>query len=153
MNQPVQVVERVFAILEYLSQDAEPKGPTDIAVATGMNKSTVYRLLNSMCRQGHVEKSEQGGHYQIGIKLVGIVSSHINNLELQTEARPLLNELRDALELTVHLGILEGREVVYLERLGALPESAAVRPNRAADSRVLFLPWQVPALLPRGGGV
>lgn len=115
MDQSVQLVERIFAILEYLSQAGEPKGPTDIAAATGLNKSTVYRLLASMSRQGYIERS--GGRYHIGIKLVEIVSNHINSLELQTEARPYLHELQAELKLIVHLGILDGREVIYIEKL------------------------------------
>jgi DNA-binding IclR family transcriptional regulator len=69
-----------------------------------------------MLRGGYVEKTEAGA-YHIGVKLVEIVSSHIGNLELQTEARPFLNELHAALGLTVHLGILEGAEVVYVEKM------------------------------------
>lgn len=117
MDQSVQVVERVFAVLEYLSQAREPKGPTDIADATGISKSTVYRLLISMGRLGYIERRGSNGKYGIGIKLIEIVSNHINNLELQTEARPYLHELQNEIGLTVHLGILEGREVIYVEKL------------------------------------
>ncbi|MDR3258907.1 MAG: IclR family transcriptional regulator [Fusobacteriaceae bacterium] len=117
MNDLVHVVDRIFAILEYLSQSSEAKGPTEIALATGLHKSTVYRLLSLMCQRGYIEKSESGGIYHIGVKLVEIASSHINNLELQTEARPFLQKLRDDLGLIVHLGILDRHDVVYVEKL------------------------------------
>lgn len=116
MDESIQVVNRVFAILEYLSQAGEPKGPTEIAVATGMHKSTVYRLLTSMCQGGYIEKTDFGT-YHFGVKLVEIVSNHINSLELQTEARPYLNELHSELGLIVHLGILDDHEVVYVEKM------------------------------------
>ena len=115
MDSSVQVVNRVFMILEYLSQSGEPKGPTEIAAATGIHKSTVYRLLSTMCQGGYLEKTEAGA-YHIGVKLVEIVSNHINSLELQTEARPYLNELNSQLGLVVHLGILDGADVVYVEK-------------------------------------
>ncbi len=116
MDDSVQVVDRVFTIMEYLSQAGEPKGPTEIAAATGINKSTVYRLVSSMCRGGYIEKNS-AGEYHIGVKLVEIVSNHINRLELQTEARPFLNELHADLGLVVHLGILDGADVVYVEKM------------------------------------
>lgn len=116
MSDQVQIVERVFAILEYLSLSSGPKGPTEIANATGLHKSTVYRILNSMCKIGYVEKTDEGSYY-LGIKLVEIVSNHINSLELQTEARPFLYDLRADLGLIVHLGILSEHEVVYVEKL------------------------------------
>lgn len=117
MEQSVQVVDRIFDILEYLSQSNEPKGPTDIATATGIHKSTVFRLLASMCSRGYIEKIESDGTYHLGIKLVEIASNHINNLELQTEARPFLSELHASLGLIVHIGILDRREVVYVEKM------------------------------------
>lgn len=112
----VQVIDRSFAILEYLSQAGEARGPTEIAAATGMAKSTVYRLLTAMCCNGYVEKAGPGV-YVIGIKLVEIVSNHINSLELQTEARPFLSELHAELGLIIHLGILDRAEVVYVEKM------------------------------------
>lgn len=116
MDDSVQVIDRAFTIIEYLSQAEGPKGPTDIASATGIHKSTVHRLLASMSRGGYIEKTA-AGTYHIGVKLVEIVSSHINNLELQTEARPLLHELQSELGLVVHLGILDGSDVVYVEKM------------------------------------
>jgi DNA-binding IclR family transcriptional regulator len=116
----VQVIGKTFAILEFLSTASQPKGPTEIAQATGMSKSTVHRLLGSLYTLGYVEKGTDR-KYRIGIKLVEIVSNHINNLELQTEARPVINELHADLQLIVHLGILDGPEVVYVEKIDILP--------------------------------
>lgn len=116
MGESVNVVDRIFLILEYLSLEHEPKGPTDIASAIGLNKSTVYRLLSAMCERGYTEK-EDNGTYRIGVKLVEISSNHINNLELHTEARPSLNALHDELGLAVYLGKLDHDEVVYLDKM------------------------------------
>jgi DNA-binding IclR family transcriptional regulator len=121
MSEAVQVVERVLDILEYLSQERSPRGPTDIANATDLNKTTVYRLLSSLHQRGYIEKDESSGTYRIGVKLVEIVSNHINNLELQTEARPYLHEMQSELGLIVHLGILDKHEVVYVEKMDASP--------------------------------
>lgn len=118
MDDSVHVVDRVFSILEYLSLAQGSKGPTEIAEQTGLHKSTVHRLLSSLCDCGYVERTAQGT-YHIGIKLVEIASNHINNLELQTEARPILNELHDELGLAVYLGILDHSEVVYVEKMDA----------------------------------
>ena len=116
MEDSVRVIERVFSILEYLSVSDTPRGPTEIAAATGIHKSTVYRLLSSMCARGYIERIDSGT-YHIGVKLVEIVSNHIGNLELQTEARPFLNKLHGELGLIVHLGILDMDEVIYVEKM------------------------------------
>jgi len=121
MAEQVQVIDRAFDILEYLSLTQGERGPTQIAEAVGLSKSTVHRLLSTMHQRGYVEKNETEGTYRIGIKLVEVVSNHINNLELQTEARPFLNELHNTLGLIVHLGILDRHEVVYVEKMDIAP--------------------------------
>lgn len=112
----MRLIERAFAVLEYLSGAREAKGPSEIAAFLGLSKSTVHRLLSSMVSLGYIEKTG-GGIYHIGIKLVSIVSNHISSLELRTEARPVLTDLRSELGLAVYLGILDGFEVVYVEKL------------------------------------
>ncbi len=121
MDGQVQVIDRTLDILEYLSLTQASKGPTEIARAVGLNKSTVHRLLAALLGRGYIEKNDVDGTYHIGIKLVEIVSNRINNLELQTEARPVLNDLHDALGLIVHLGILDRHEVVYVEKMDIAP--------------------------------
>lgn len=120
MEDAVRVISRTFDIIETLSKAQEPMNLTDIAKNTQINKSTVYRLLQAMYARHYVEKSEKG-LYSIGIKLVEVVSCHINGLELQTEAKPFLSSLRAELNLTVHLGILEAHEVIYIEKMDLYP--------------------------------
>lgn len=120
MEDTVRVMNRTFDIIEALSKSQEPMSLTDIVKATQINKSTAYRLLQAMHTRHYVEKSDKG-LYSIGLKLVEVVSCHINGLELQTEAKPFLSTLRAELNLTVHLGILEAHEVIYIEKLDLYP--------------------------------
>ena len=87
-----------------------------------MSKSTVHRLLSSMCARHYVEKNADNT-YSIGYKLMETVSLHINNLELLTEAKPFLSDLMRDLHLTAHLGILDGCDVVYLEKMDIYPNT------------------------------
>ncbi len=117
MDNSVQVINRVLDIIEQLSQSSVPMGPTGIAKATGINKSTVHRLLATLHERSYVEKNEKSGTYFIGPMLIELVSCYIGNLELQTEARPYLSALSMDLNLTAHLGILDGNDVIYIEKL------------------------------------
>ena len=87
-----------------------------------MSKSTVHRLLSSMCARHYVEKNADNT-YSIGYKLMETVSLHINNLELLTEAKPFLSDLMRDLHLTAHMGILDGCDVVYLEKMDIYPNT------------------------------
>ena len=116
----VRSIERVFDILELLAQAQEPMSLTDIVKQSGMSKTTVFRLLQTMCGRCYAEKNKDGG-YSVGPKLIETASCHINGLELQTESKPVLAELRRKLNLSVHLGILDGHEIVYLEKMDIYP--------------------------------
>lgn len=122
MEENVRVVNRVFDIIEQLAASQSPMGLSDIAKATAMSKSTVHRLLSSMCARHYVEKNADNT-YSIGYKLMETVSLHINNLELLTEAKPFLTEIMRDLHLTAHMGILDGCDVVYLEKLDIYPNT------------------------------
>lgn len=122
MEDNVRVVDRVFDILEQLSRASAPMSLTQIAANTGMSKSTVHRLISSMCARQYVEKKSDNT-YSIGYKLIETVSLHINNLELLTEAKPFLSDIMRDLDLTAHLGILDGCEVVYLEKMDTHPNT------------------------------
>lgn len=122
MEENVRVVDRVFDIIEQLAASPSAMSLSEIAKKTEMSKSTVHRLLSSMCARHYVEKNTDNT-YSIGYKLMETVSLHINNLELLTEAKPFLSELMRDLHLTAHMGILDGCDVVYLEKMDIYPST------------------------------
>ena len=109
MQDNVRAIDRAFDIIELLARAQEPLSLTEIVNSGGMCKTTAFRLLQTLCGRHYVEK-DRDNRYAIGPKLVETASSHINGLELQTESKPILADLRRRLSLTVHLGILDGSD-------------------------------------------
>ncbi len=122
MEEKVRVLDRAFDILDVLSETNMPMTLSEIAEACHLSKSTVHRILAAMLARSVVAKSESG-EYTIGYKIIEMASTHINNLELLTEAKPYLSKLMRELDLTAHLGILDGPDVVYLEKMDGHPNS------------------------------
>jgi DNA-binding IclR family transcriptional regulator len=60
MEENVRVVDRVFDILETLAASSSPLGLSEIARSTGMSKSTVHRLMTTMCARHYAEKTSEG---------------------------------------------------------------------------------------------
>lgn len=114
----VQVLDRAFDILEELARARGPLGISELAQRTSMSKSTVFRIVQTMLGRGYVEKTLEG-RYTIGPKMFDTLSYHINSLELQTEAKPYLAVLKRSLDLSAHLGILDGTYVSYIEKESA----------------------------------
>lgn len=122
MEDKIRVLGRAFDILEALSAASVPMTLSEIVSATGLSKSTAHRILQALLERSYVYKTDTGA-YSIGYKLVEIAGTHIDNLELITEAQPFLSKITRELDLTAHLGILDGADVVYLEKLDGHPNS------------------------------
>ncbi|MDR2366620.1 MAG: IclR family transcriptional regulator [Deltaproteobacteria bacterium] len=118
-DKSVQSIDRALDIVESLSTRQGGLSLTELAKNIGLPKSTTHRLLSTLVRRGYASKRDDGG-YQIGLKLIEAVSYYVNSLELQTEARQQLARLTVELGLTAHLGVLEGDQVVYIERIDFL---------------------------------
>ncbi|MCA0437872.1 MAG: IclR family transcriptional regulator [Actinobacteria bacterium] len=109
-------VTSALDVLDCFSRDAE-LGVSDIARRLGIAKSTAHRLLTTLCSRGLTEKNPQTGQYRLGLHLFELGQLAQQRLRLREVALPLLEELRQVTGHTVHLGVLDGADVVYAERL------------------------------------
>lgn len=113
----VQAVERAFQLLDALAQgDA---GVSELARTTGMHKATVHRLLQTLHDLGAAEVAPEGTRYRLGLRLLELGGRVLARFDLRETAGPYLARLRDQSRLTVHMAILDGPEVVYIEKLDA----------------------------------
>lgn len=112
----VQTLERSLDILEALAQANEPLGVTEIGNRISLHKSTVHRIIQTLCYRGYVEKEKQSERYRIGIKIVELGMRFLNNLEIRKVAAPYLAELAKMLDEVVNLVLPDDGEVVYIDR-------------------------------------
>jgi DNA-binding IclR family transcriptional regulator len=104
-----------MALLEAFNPDDESVGLSELARRSGLPKATVHRLLHQMSGHGLVERTEDG--YRLGMRLFELGHRSPRSRDLRLAALPILGDLRDATHETVHLAVLDGTEVVYLEKL------------------------------------
>jgi IclR family transcriptional regulator, KDG regulon repressor len=114
---PVQSVERAFDILEILSHENSGLPLTEVSRRLNLHKSTVYRLLATLGHRGYVEKVADTGSYKLGLEFIGLSSLYLNNLDLKVESHPYLMRLSQETGKTVFLAILQGCEVVYIDKV------------------------------------
>ncbi|WP_249030370.1 IclR family transcriptional regulator [Tannockella kyphosi] len=122
MSDQGNLLVKSLLIIELLAKSESPMGPTEIGNVLDLNKSTVYRILKTLTNHGYAFQNEQG-KYRWGPKITELASYAINNLELQVEAKPVLTALGAKLNLSVHLGILDGDNTVYIEKLDTTDNS------------------------------
>ncbi|MFE6738260.1 IclR family transcriptional regulator [Streptomyces tubercidicus] len=109
------MLDKAAHILECFTPDVESYRLSELARCTGLPKPTVHRLTADLVRLGWVERS--GARYRLGAKLFELGSRVPRRRDLREVALPFLQDLFEATRETVHLGVREGLEVVYLERI------------------------------------
>ena len=92
----VASVERAFAVLDALADGTPELGTNEIARRTGINPSTVSRLLATLAAAGFVEHVAESGRYRLGLRLLQLGNAVLASLDLREVARPHLEALVSA---------------------------------------------------------
>ena len=113
-------MKRALTLLRtFLAHDGELSA-AELSKETDLDPSTVFRLLLTLEAQGFVEVNHTTGKYRPGVTVLELGSRFLRNNDIRTRSIAHLERLRDEFGETVHLTILDGSEVVYLEKLAGL---------------------------------
>lgn len=115
----LRTVDRAFAILGLLA-DGKPRTLTDISQEMDLSVSTVYRFAGTLANLNYLERDAQSGEYRLGLACLELARAYQKHSDVRRLALPSLEKLRDETMETVHLGVLDRMEVVYLEKLQGL---------------------------------
>ncbi len=88
----------------------------DLVAATGLPRPTVHRLLGELKRSGFAEQDD-GGQYRLGHKVILLSAQCLGGFDLRREAHAYLQAFAEDIGHTVHLGIRDGVQVVYLDKI------------------------------------
>ncbi|WP_344989837.1 IclR family transcriptional regulator, partial [Tsukamurella soli] len=114
-NNGPSVVRRVSALLAAFRPDEVAVGVNELARRTGIPKASVSRLVAELVEEGLLERS--GGRVGLGLRLFELGERASRRRSMREVALPFLADLRAATGQTVHLAVLDGAEVVYVEIL------------------------------------
>ena len=92
-------------------------GVTELARRLGLGKSTVHRLLATLTAERILEHDPATGTYRLGLMMWELGARVSVHRVLHDAATSVIEELRNATKETVQVAVLDGREVVYVERL------------------------------------
>lgn len=148
----VQVIDRIFQILDLLGQSKNELGASELAHRLDLHKSTVHRLLAAMERHRFVEKNRETAKYRLGWRLFELGTVAASRLDLHSLARPYLAALVKKTQETAHLGIMRHGELISLVSVEAdrslrLPATVGRRsPLHCTSQGKAILAFSEPAL-------
>lgn len=124
-------------IMDCIAFAGAPVTLKEIAEAVEMTTSTTLKILDTLVLIGYATKDESDKTYQLGPSLIKFGNTMIDNSTLKKIAVPILEELQAKVDETIHLGVANGFELVYLDKLEPKNQSIYMS-SRVGVSRPLY---------------
>lgn len=127
---PSAILDRLTLVLDAFD-GRERLSLAEVVLRTGLPRSSAHRMLDRMVSLRWLQRS--GRHYSLGLRLMELGSLAVHQDRIHAAANEHLHHLYRATGMVVHLGVLDGDDVVYLEKIGG--RLAAAVPTRVGGRR------------------
>ena len=124
-RQSVKSLFKMLEVLEAFSSTEPELSVVEIARRTGLPRTTVHRIVDSLRSVGFLEQDASRDRYRLGLKLFELGGSALMNLPLYREAPPFVDTLAKLSGEDVHLCIFDGAQMVFVNRRSQI----AARPH------------------------
>lgn len=128
----IQVIERMFSVIDVLASRDEAMSLKSISEKTGLHPSTAHRILNDLAIGRFVERPEAGS-YRLGMRLLELGNLVKGRLNVRDAALQPMRDLHKLIQQPVNLSVRQGDEIVYIER--AYSERSGMQVVRAIGGR------------------
>ena len=128
----IQVLERMFSLIDVLAVKEGSATLKEISEKTGLHPSTTHRILNDLVLGRYVDRPESG-HYRLGMRLLELGNYVKARLNVRDVALEPMQDLHQLTQQPVNLSVRQGDEIVYIER--AYSERSGMQVVRAIGGR------------------
>jgi DNA-binding IclR family transcriptional regulator len=128
----IQVIERLFSLMDVLASREEAISLKEISEKTGLHPSTAHRILNDLTIGRFVDRPEPGS-YRLGMRLLELGNLVKARLNVRDAALAPMRDLHKLIQQPVNLSMRQGDEIVYIER--AYSERSGMQVVRAIGGR------------------
>jgi DNA-binding IclR family transcriptional regulator len=109
-------VQRAVRLIRHVAEGNPVLNMSETAKTLKINRTTLLRLLHTLETEGFVERRPNGGGFQVGLSLIEVGARAVFSRDPVQVAVPVLTRLAETLQLSAHLGVLDGTDVLYLVR-------------------------------------
>ncbi len=134
----VRSVEKALQILRSFSFKSPTLSMTELSKITGLNKTTVLRILRTLEKHNFVETVSEDGKFTVGVEVYKLGSVFFQNLDLEKQARPPLTKLANELKKTIHLCILDEAKALYLNKIESDEQTVRIMTSKRGAHASLY---------------
>jgi DNA-binding IclR family transcriptional regulator len=107
-------LHRGLLVMEALATEQGPLNASEIAKRVGLTRSAVFRLIYTLRHMGFLEPTADTNVFGLGPRVLNLGFAYLASKDIIDISRPDLEQLRDETNVSSHLAIRDGREVLYL---------------------------------------
>jgi len=143
----VGAVQRAVDVLDALAEARTELGTNEIARRTGINVSSISRLLSTLTSTGLVQHVPSSGRYRLGVRILQLASAARETLDVRAVARPYLEELTDLTGETATLSLPGEHDLLtvdFVQSRRSVRSVAEIGRNSVAHATAagkVFLAW------------
>jgi IclR family pca regulon transcriptional regulator len=115
----VHSLAKGFRILEAFTAQEPELTLAEVARRAGVDNATAFRFLNTLVQTGYVERVQGARLFRLTTKVLDLGFNAIAHSDLRTQARPVLRSLVGEINEAASVGVLDGSNVIYIERIQA----------------------------------
>ncbi len=113
----ITTIQNAITILRLFTKEQPEWNLSDISRAINLSTSSTNRLLTTLAEHGYLQKNKKTKRYSLGFSILTLSGIIKTTMIIHREAKPVMENLVQQLGYSVHLGVLEGTDIVYLEKL------------------------------------
>jgi IclR family pca regulon transcriptional regulator len=113
----VSALAKGIRVLNVVADSTAPDRITQLSKGLHWSIGAVQRVTSTLTKLGYLRRPTTGQGYILGPKAWGLGLSIVNQIELKAVVHPYLKDLSDKVGETVNLGVLDGTEMIYLDRI------------------------------------
>lgn len=115
----VRSLAKGFAVLHAFTAERDELTLAEVARAAGVDNATAFRFLNTLVMLGYVARVPGTRRFRLTLRCLDLGFNAIARADLRMQARPILRDLVGPLNEAASIGVLDGADVVYIERIQA----------------------------------
>jgi IclR family pca regulon transcriptional regulator len=145
----VQSLGKAFRLLEAIAASDTDMTLSELGTASGLDPGTTHRMLNTMVDLGYVVRSDPK-HFALTLKVLDLGFRAIGRRDIRMLARPMLRALVSEVSEAASLGVLDGGDVLYVERMraGITRLGVDIRVGTLIPAASSVIGWAILAFLP-----
>lgn len=110
-------LDKALAVLEAITAQSQPIGLPDLSARLGLPRQTVHRVLIQLEEAGLIVRDPNRDRFSVGPRLSNLALNALTTHNQSAPIRAILQSLVDDVEETCNVGVLDGPNFVYLERI------------------------------------